>query len=116
MPSLVAALHSGPRSEEETLGQPIEELDRTSVGDVAIFTLDRNLTSMATRSFDEAPTDLNTDDFTAALAGRVFRADSAVTRVYAAANALQVTRTGGWDADAEAAVGAVIANLYRFYD
>jgi hypothetical protein len=98
------------------LGQPIEELDRTSVGDVAIFTLDRNLTSMATRSFDEAPADPGTDDFTAALADRVFAADSDITRVYAASNAVQVTRTGGWDEAAQGAVSAVIANLYRFYD
>ena len=98
------------------MGQPIEELDRTSVGDVAIFTLDRNLTSMATRSFDEAPADPGTDDFVAVLAGRIFAAGMAVTRVYAAANAVQVTRPGGWDSAAEAAVGAVIADLYRFYD
>lgn len=97
------------------MGQPIEELDRTSVGDVAIFTLDRNLTSMATRSFDEAPTDPGTDDFAAVLAGRIFSADSEVTRVYAASNAVQVTRTGGWDDDAELAVGRVITDLYRFY-
>lgn len=98
------------------MGQPIEELDRTSVGDVAIFTLDRNLTSMATRSFDEAPADPGTDDFTAVLAGKIFAADPDVTRVYAAANAVQVSRPGGWDDGAEAAVGDVISNLYRFYD
>lgn len=97
------------------MGQPIEELERTSVGDVLVFTLDRNLTSMATRSFDEEPT-AGTDDYTAALAARVFAADSAVTRVYAAANALQVTRAGGWNNDAEATVAAVITNLYRYYD
>jgi hypothetical protein len=98
------------------LGQPIEELDRTSVGNVAIFTLDRNLTSMATRSFDEAPAVPGTDDFAAALAGRIFAADSDVTRVYAASNAVQVTRASGWDDDAELTVGRVIANLYRFYN
>lgn len=98
------------------MGQPIEELDRTSVGDVVIITLDRNLTSMATRSFDEAPKHPGTDDFVAVLADRVFSADSAVTRVYAAANAIQVTRTGGWDDAAQEAVGGVIADLYRYYD
>ena len=97
------------------MGQPIEELDRTSVGDVAIFTLDRNLTSMATRSFDERPT-VGTDDYTAALAARIFAEDAAVTRVYAAANALQVTREGGWNDDAVAAVEAVITNLSRYYE
>jgi hypothetical protein len=97
------------------LGQPIEELDRTSVGDVAIFTLNRNVTSMATRSFDEAPADPGTDDFAALLAGRVFAADPAVSHVYAASNAVQVTRSGGWDEATETSVGAVIADLYRFY-
>ena len=98
------------------MGQPIVELDRTFVGDVAILTLDRNLTSMATRSFDEAPADPGTDDFTATLAGRIFAADSGIARVYAAANVVQVTRTGGWDDAAEVSVAAVIADLYRFYD
>lgn len=98
------------------MGQPIVELDRTFVGDVAILTLDRNLTSMATRSFDEAPADPGTDDFTSTLASRIFAADSGITRVYAAANAVQVTRTGGWDDAAEVSVAAVIADLYRFYD
>jgi len=98
------------------LGQPIKELERATVGDVAIFTLDRNLTSMATRSFDEAPSNPGADDFAAVLAGRILAADSAVTRVYAASNVVQVTRTGGWDNDAELTVARVIADLYRFYD
>jgi hypothetical protein len=97
------------------LGQPIETLDRTNIGDVAIFTLDRNLASMATRSFDEAPGEPGTDDFAAILAARIFAGDSDVTRVYAAANTVQVTRTGGWGEDAEAAIDTVISNLYRFY-
>ncbi|MGB5188335.1 MAG: hypothetical protein WBO84_14540 [Acidimicrobiia bacterium] len=97
------------------MGQPIVELDRTTVGDVAIFTLDRNLTSMATRSFDEAPADHGTDDFTATLAGRIFASDSDITRIFAASNAVQVTRKSGWDDAAEAYVAAVIADLYRFY-
>ena len=97
------------------MGQHIETLDRTNIGDVAIFTLDRNLTSMATRSFDEAPADPGIDDFAAVLAARIFAADADVTRVYAAANTVQVTRTGGWDGAGEAAVATVITNLYRFY-
>ncbi|MGB5380656.1 MAG: hypothetical protein WBO25_06600 [Acidimicrobiia bacterium] len=97
------------------MGQPIVELDRTTVGDVAIFTLDRNLTSMATRAFDEAPADHGTDDFTATLAGRIFASDSDITRIFAASNAVQVTRKSGWDDAAEAYVAAVIADLYRFY-
>jgi hypothetical protein len=97
------------------LGQPIETLDRTNIGDVAIFTLDRNLASTATRSFDEAPDEPGTDDFSAILAARIFAGDSDVTRVYAAANTVQVTRTGGWDQDAETAIDAVISNLYRCY-
>ena len=90
------------------MGQPIKTLDRTNIGDVAIFTLDRNLTSMATRSFDEAPADPGIDDFAAVLAARIFAADADVTRVYAAANTVQVTRTGGWDQDAETAIDAAL--------
>ena len=98
------------------MGQPIESLDRTVVGDVAIFTLDRNLTSMATRSFDEAPADPGRDDFAAILAGRIFDADSEIDRVYVASNTVQVTRSAGWASSAGQRVGAVIADLYRFYD
>jgi hypothetical protein len=98
------------------VGQNIEMSERTVVGDVVILTLNRNLTSMATRAFTESPSEVAADDFVALLAKRVFDADSNVTRVYAAANAVQVTRTGGWDADTDGAVDAIVADLYRFYD
>lgn len=98
------------------MGQPIELLDRTVVGDVAIFTLDRNLTSMATRSFDEVPQDPGADDFGAILARRIFEADVGIDRVFIAANAVQVTRSAGWSGPAGQRIGAVIADLYRFYD
>ena len=97
------------------MGQPIESLDRTVVGNVAIYTLDRNLASMATRSFDEAPGEPGPDDFAAILAGRIFGADPEIDRVYVAANAVQVTRSAGWASSAVQRIGAVIADLYRFY-
>ena len=98
------------------MGQPIESLDRTVVGDVAIFTLDRNLTSMATRSFDAEPTEPGPDDFAAILAGQNFDVDTEVDRVYLAANAVQVTRSAGWSDAAGQRIGDVIADLFRFYD
>jgi hypothetical protein len=97
------------------MGQPIEELDRATVGDVTIFTLDRNLASMGTYSFDEAPAEPNPDDFVAILASKIFDSDPAINRVYVAANAVQVTRRRGWDGASEGSVGTVIADLFRFY-
>lgn len=97
------------------MGQTIDQRERTTVGDVVILTLDRNLTSMATRSFDESQSDVAVDDFVALLAQRVFAADPGVTRVYAAANVVQVTRTDGWDADTESVIDTIVADLYRFY-
>ena len=98
------------------MGQPIELLDRTVVGNVAIFTLDRNLTSMATRSFDVAPVEPGPDDFAAILAARIFEADTEIDRVYLASNAVQVTRSAGWASSAVQRIGGVIADLFRFYD
>jgi hypothetical protein len=97
------------------VGQPIQELDRATVGDVTIFTLDRNLASMGTYSFDEVPPGPNPDDFVAILAGRIFESDPAINRVYVAANAVQVTRRRGWDEASRSAVSAVIGDLFRFY-
>ena len=97
------------------MGQPIEELDRATIGDVTIFTLDRNLASMGTYSFDEAPAVPSPDDFVEILAGNIFEADPAINRVYVAANAVQVTRRRGWDEASENTVGAVISDLFRFY-
>ncbi len=97
------------------MGQPIEELDRATVGDVTIFTLDRNLASMGTYSFDEAPVEPNSDDFVAILAGKIFESDPAINRVYVAANAVQVTRRRGWDDTSESTIGTVISELFRFY-
>ncbi len=97
------------------MGQPIEQLDRATVGDVTIFTLDRNLASMGTYSFDEAPAEPDPDDFVAILATRIFESDPAINRVYVAANAVQVTRRRGWDTVSEQGVGAVISDLFRYY-
>lgn len=98
------------------MGQPIEQLDRATVGDVTIFTLDRNLASMGTYSFDEAPADPDPDDFVAILAAKIFESDPAINRVYVAANAAQVTRRRGWDTASGDAVGTVISELFRYYD
>ena len=97
------------------MGQPIAELDRTTVGDVTIFTLDRNLASMGTRSFDETPVDPGTDDFPAILAARILEGDAEVNRVYVAANTVQVTRRRGWDDESQDRVGEAIKGLFEFY-
>lgn len=98
------------------MGQPIVELDRATVGDVTIFTLDRNLASMGTYSFDEAPSESSSDDFVAILATRIFESDPAINSVYVAANAVQVTRRRGWDEASRSTVGLAISNLFRFYE
>ncbi|MEN8233582.1 MAG: hypothetical protein ABFR89_01490 [Actinomycetota bacterium] len=98
------------------MGQPIVELDRSTVGDVTIFTLDRNLASMGTRSFEKAPEDVDADDFPAVLAARILEQDVAINRVYVAANAVQVTRRRGWDDESADAVGETISGLFRFYE
>ena len=97
------------------MGQPIVELDRTTVGDVTIFTLDRNPASMGTYSFDDVPAGPDPDDFVAILATRIFESDPAINRVYVAANAVQVTRRRGWDDASEATVAATINGLFQFY-
>ena len=97
------------------MGQPIEELDRATVGDVTIFTLDRNLASMGTYSFDEVPLEPSPDDFVEILATKILESDPAINRVYVAANAVQVTRRRGWDEASKGAVGTVISGLFRFY-
>jgi hypothetical protein len=97
------------------VGQPITELDRATLGDVAIYTLDRNLTSMGMRAFDTAPDDPDEDDFAAILSSRIFESDVAVNRVYVAANVVQVTRRRGWDAASLESVGSIITDLFLFY-
>ena len=98
------------------MGQPIGELDQATVGDVTIFTLDRNLASMGTRSFDEAPVEPDDDDFVAILAARIFESDPAINRVYVASNTVQVTRRRGWNDAASSVSASIIAELFRFYD
>jgi hypothetical protein len=101
------------------VGQPIESLDRTVVGDVAIFTLDRNLTSMATRSFDQAPTEAPARRlrWPCSHSGSSPPTRTIDTPVRIAANAIQVTRTGGWAVRIpRRRIGAIVADLYRFYD
>ena len=97
------------------MGQPIEELDRTSVGDVAIFAIDRGLTGMDGHAFDSAEAAETGHGFPALLAERLFRAVNGIERVFVFSNDVIVQRTDGWDEDPLDAASSVIEDLFRYY-
>lgn len=98
------------------MGQSIGELARVVIGDVASFVVDRNLASMATRGFEAPPSTVEVDDVPARIAYEIFESDDAVSRVFVTANAVQVTRTGGWDESSAGSISSLIEDLFRFYD
>lgn len=94
------------------MGQRIE-VSTTTIGDVALFDLDRSLTGQDGRVFSE-PVE-GTESPPAMLANRLFASDGSVSHVYTLSNSVSVTREGGWTEEAVTDAADLIANLFIHY-
>lgn len=94
------------------MGQLIE-VTPTSLGDVAVFDLDRSLTGQDGLVYRSPPGD---DDWPAVLARRLWDLDGGVDTVYVLSNTVSVRRDGGWDDGALAAATDVISKLFVHYE
>jgi hypothetical protein len=95
------------------MGQPIQILSTTVVGDVAMFSTDRGVTGQSGDSF--ARDDDRGDGFPAALAGEVFALDDGIDHVTVASNQVVARRAGGWDDALVERVGSTITGFFVFY-
>lgn len=97
------------------MGQKIEVDSVRVVDDSIIVSTDRSLTGQDGEGFDSAEEASEGSTFAAELAGRIFSADDAVTRVFVTSNVAVVAREGGWDDASTAAVKGVIEDFFLFY-
>lgn len=98
------------------MGQAIEVMKSTVLGDVAVFDTDRSLTGMDGYSYAsgaEAAVDTN---WSAQLAQRLFLADPTTTNVYVYSNTISVQRRGGWSDANREAVATIIAHFFMVYE
>ena len=97
------------------MGQPINVLNSTVVGDVLMIDTDRSITGQDGSSYGSADAAAASGTFPGDLASRLFSADAATAHVFVASNQVVIERSGGWtDASAEAAA-TIVANFFVFY-
>lgn len=95
------------------MGQIIEVLDATVLGDVALFDTDRSFTGQDGVSVASGD---STAGIGGELASALFGADEAIAAVYTLSNTLSVTRSGGWDDDSVAVASEALRTFFLFYD
>jgi hypothetical protein len=95
------------------MGQPIQILSTTVVGDVAMFSTDRGITGQSGDSL--ARGDDRGDGFPATLAGEVFALDDSIDHVTVASNQVVARRSGGWDDALLGRVASAITGFFVFY-
>lgn len=98
------------------MGQQIEVLGSTRIGDVLVVDTDRSVSGQDGGLF-ESPEEARTADiFPARLAVRLFEAIDGITHVFSASNTVVVGREGGWDADTVARAVDVVTRFFVFYE
>lgn len=98
------------------MGQAIEILKSTVLGDVAIFDTDRSLTGMDGHGFRSKEEAAGDSAWAGLLAGRIFAADPSVGNVYVYSNTISVQRKGGWSDADRRAIASVIAAFFIVYE
>jgi len=96
------------------MGQPIEVLETTVLGDVALIHTDRSITGQDGTVYSSA--DEADDEFPGRLAARIFDHADGVTHVFVASNQVVVGREGGWDEATLSAVAGVVSEFFVFYE
>jgi len=97
------------------LGQPIEILKSTVVGDVLVIDTDRSVSGQDGFTFESVAQAEALDIFPARLARQLFAAIEGITHVFAASNTVVVGRNSVWDAATVGAAEEVVRGFFVFY-
>lgn len=96
------------------MGQPIEVLGTTIMGDVTLIHTDRTITGQDGTVYSSR--DDTDDEFPGRLAAEIFDGVDGVTHVFIASNQVVVGRDGGWgDADQVERVTGIVTDFFVFY-
>jgi len=94
------------------MGQKIDVI-ATTIGDVALFDLDRSLTGQDGLSYSAPPSG---DSPPAILARRLWEADEGIANVYVLSNSVSVKRQSPWTDDLVDTASDVVSNLFIHYE
>ena len=97
------------------MGQRIEVLGNTVVGDSVVIDTDRTITGQDGVVYASAEEAAAGEAFPDVLAQRLFAADDSIASVFVASNTVTVTRYGGWDDAGVTAASGVVADFFVFY-
>ena len=97
------------------MGQRIEVLGTSVIGEVAIFDTDRSLGGMEGETYATLEEARSSSTYPAALAERLLREDGSIRLVYVYSNALSVSRARGWTDAAIDQVASEITNFFIVY-
>lgn len=97
------------------MGQRIDVAAPVVVDNVAVFTTDRNLTSMDGEAFDDLDAARERNGFPARLAEALFEGVDGLDHVFVAANSVVARRRDGWDGPAVTRARQVVADLFVHY-
>jgi hypothetical protein len=97
------------------MGQPIQIVSSTVVGDVLVIDTDRSVSGQDGAVFGSLDETQALDIFPARLARRLFEAMDGLTHVFAASNTVVIGRQGGWDGSTAAVAQDVVKRFFVFY-
>ncbi|MDX1690496.1 MAG: hypothetical protein R3290_05700 [Acidimicrobiia bacterium] len=97
------------------MGQPIEVLRTTVVGDVLMIDTDRSITGQDGSAFSSASEAEESEVFPGELAGRLFSSDEGIDHVFVASNQVVVRRPAGWDDGSADEAARIVADFFVFY-
>jgi hypothetical protein len=97
------------------MGQQIEIVGSTVVGDVLVVDTDRSVSGQDGASYESLEEAQAADIFPARLARRIFEAVDGVTHVFSASNTVVIGRDGGWDDETVRRIEDVVTRFFVFY-
>lgn len=98
------------------MGQTIILQNRTVIGDVAMFDMNRSLSGQAGEQYSSVSDTEVSTTFPALLARRLFEAVDVVDHVFVAGSVASVRAKGGWTDETLAAVEFEVRNFFVHWD
>jgi hypothetical protein len=98
------------------MGQPIEIVGSTVVGDVLIVDTDRSVSGQDGATYESLEEAQRSGIFPAQLARRIFEKIDGVAHVFSASNTVVIGRDGGWDDYTVRKVEDLVTRFFVFYE
>lgn len=98
------------------MGQTISILDKSVIGNVAVFEMNRSLTGQVGEAYASASETETSVTFPAVLARRLFEAVPTLDHVFVAGSSVSVRSGSDWTAEAYEKVEFELRNFFTYWD